>query len=268
MIDSVPMGDVWILLAYGLVAMMAWMVVLWVWHLKLANAAVVDFGWASGLALLGLFYAIKADGYGPRRFLAGAMVFVWGMRLAKHLLSDRVLGGKPEDPRYQELRDRWPGRTGIKFFIFFQFQAVLAVFLSTPFVLLAVDTEPAISSYEWGGLALWVIALWGEIAADAQLKRFKADEDNAGHVCQDGLWYYCRHPNYFFEWLVWVAYFVAALATPYGAWTVLCPLLMLYFLLRVTGIPATEAHALQSRGEEYAEYQRTTSRFIPWIKTS
>jgi len=35
---------------------------------------------------------------------------------------------------------------------------------------------------------------------------------------------------------------------------------------RVTGIPATEAQALKSRGQEYREYQRTTSAFVPWFR--
>jgi steroid 5-alpha reductase family enzyme len=39
---------------------------------------------------------------------------------------------------------------------------------------------------------------------------------------------------------------------------------MLLFLFRVTGIPYTERQALQSRGDAYREYQRTTSAFIPW----
>jgi len=42
-------------------------------------------------------------------------------------------------------------------------------------------------------------------------------------------------------------------------------LLILYFLLGVTGIPATEAQALRSRGDEYLAYQRSTSAFIPWF---
>jgi steroid 5-alpha reductase family enzyme len=40
---------------------------------------------------------------------------------------------------------------------------------------------------------------------------------------------------------------------------------MFYFLFRVTGIPATEAQALRSRGEEYRRYQETTSAFVPWF---
>jgi steroid 5-alpha reductase family enzyme len=40
---------------------------------------------------------------------------------------------------------------------------------------------------------------------------------------------------------------------------------MLVFILFVTGIPPTEARALRSRGDDYRDYQRTTSAFIPWF---
>jgi steroid 5-alpha reductase family enzyme len=40
---------------------------------------------------------------------------------------------------------------------------------------------------------------------------------------------------------------------------------MLYLLVRVTGIPAAEAQALRSRGDDYRHYQRTTSVFVPWF---
>jgi steroid 5-alpha reductase family enzyme len=47
--------------------------------------------------------------------------------------------------------------------------------------------------------------------------------------------------------------------------TVACPLLMLYFLLKVTGVELTEAHSLRTRGDAYRRYQRSTSAFIPWF---
>jgi steroid 5-alpha reductase family enzyme len=43
---------------------------------------------------------------------------------------------------------------------------------------------------------------------------------------------------------------------------------MLYFLLRVTGIPATEEQALRTKGDDYRDYQRRTSMFIPWFEKS
>lgn len=45
--------------------------------------------------------------------------------------------------------------------------------------------------------------------------------------------------------------------------TLLGPALMAFFLLSVSGIPATEAQALKSRAD-YAAYQRATCVFVPW----
>ena len=84
-------------------------------------------------------------------------------------------------------------------------------------------------------------------------------------VVLDGLWRYSRHPNYFFEWLMWVAYALFALGSRWGVLTVACPAAMLYLLFKVTGIPATEAQAVRTRGDDYREYQRTTSVFVPWF---
>jgi len=203
------MGGLWLLLIYGVLVVVLWMFVLWLVQYKLENAGVMEFGWASSLAFLGVFYAIKADGYGPRRWLIGTMVLLWGGRLAWHLLSDRILGGKLEDPRYAVWRERWPRWAGLRFLILFESQALLAVFLSVPFALLAVDPLPQITLYEWAGFGLWLVGMWGAWVTDSQLRRY-----------------------YFFEWLIWAAYFVAALETPYGAWTILCPLVMIFFLRR------------------------------------
>jgi steroid 5-alpha reductase family enzyme len=129
-----------------------------------------------------------------------------------------------------------------------------------------MNPQPRLSPLEWAGLSLWVVALLGETAADAELKRFKADPANKGKTCRKGLWNYSRHPNYFFEWLIWVAFFLAALASPYGWISLLCPVLMFIFLFKVTGIPMTETQALKTRGKDYRDYQRTTSMFVPWFK--
>ena len=108
-------------------------------------------------------------------------------------------------------------------------------------------------------------ALTGESTADRQLERFKAETANRGRTCRAGLWRYSRHPNYFFEWVIWVAYALFAASVARWRDRLACPPVMLYLLFRVTGIPATEAQALRVAGDEYREYQRTTSAFVPWI---
>jgi steroid 5-alpha reductase family enzyme len=56
-----------------------------------------------------------------------------------------------------------------------------------------------------------------------------------------------------------------AAGSAYWPVTLVGPVVMLLFLYKVTGIPYTEKRALQSRGEDYRQYQETTSPFIPWF---
>jgi steroid 5-alpha reductase family enzyme len=84
-------------------------------------------------------------------------------------------------------------------------------------------------------------------------------------VCTRGLWRYSRHPNYFFEWLIWVSYAVFALSAPWGWIGLIAPASILYLLLRVTGIPLTEQQSIRSKGAAYLRYQQTTSAFVPWF---
>jgi steroid 5-alpha reductase family enzyme len=238
------------------------MLALWLWHRRIGNAGVVDVGWALGLVLAVVLYAVVAEGDPRRRWVIAAMVAAWGLRLAGYLLRDRILG-RAEDPRYADLRRRGSVAARGDFFLFFQIQALLVVILSVPMLMAAMDPAPAWSALEIGAVALWVAALAGETTADRQLARFKAS-GHAGGTCRSGLWRYSRHPNYFFEWLIWVAYALYALASPGGMLALAAPALMLYLLFRVTGIPATEAQALRTRGDDYRRYQRTTSVFVPW----
>jgi steroid 5-alpha reductase family enzyme len=39
---------------------------------------------------------------------------------------------------------------------------------------------------------------------------------------------------------------------------------MLFSILRITGIPPTEAQAIRSRGVRYRAYQARVSAFVPW----
>ena len=258
---------VWDLLVAGTASVCGLMLLLWLIHLPLRNASVVDPGWAGGLALLGVIYAAMGGGYPLRTVLIASMALLWGLRLAFYLLFTRVIG-HPEEGRYVQLRREWGGNLPLKFLLFFQFQALLCVFLATPFLVASLNRQPRLSLPEYVGTALWFVALIGEIVADSQLQAFKSDPANRGRTCRVGLWKYSRHPNYFFEWLIWVAFALFAMGSPYGYIALASPALMLFFLFRVTGIPATEAQALRTKGEDYRQYQQTTSVFVPWFPRS
>jgi steroid 5-alpha reductase family enzyme len=255
-------GELAHLSAIGAAVTLTLMLALWALHVQIRNAGVVDVGWAAGIGMLAVLYALYGSGDPSRRALAGILGGVWSLRLTLHLA--RRVGSEPEDGRYREMRIRWRTNVTAKFLAFFLLQGALDVFLAVPFLVASVDPRRGIGAFEIAGVALWLVSIWGESLADSQLRRFKAEPSNRGRVCRTGLWNHSRHPNYFFEWLVWCAFALFALGSPHGWVAIACPALMLYFLLRVTGIPATEQHALTSRGEEYREYQRSTSAFVPW----
>ena len=259
-------GEVVRLLVIGSAMTVTMMFALWLLHLRLRNASVVDVGWAAGVGLLAALYAALGSGLPQRRIVAAILGGVWSIRLAVHL-AHRV-ANEPEDGRYAELRTRWGGKLTLKFLVFFLGQGLLDVLLAIPLLAASMNRSPAVHPFEIAGVALWLVSVVGEGIADEQLRRFKRNPSNRGRVCDIGLWRYSRHPNYFFEWLIWCAFALFALGSPFGWLSLGGPALMLYFLLRVTGIPATEAHAVHSRGAAYREYQRTTSAFVPLPKRS
>lgn len=260
----------WSLLLHGFIGVAILMVVLWTIQLRTRNAGIVDVGWAVGLGGLGIFYGLRGPGAPENRLLVGLLTGIWGFRLAGHLLFDRVLG-HPEEGRYVALREKWAAAADRNLFVFFQAQAVLAAILSIPF-LLGVSERPdspgpfaRIGFWPLVGAGLWLIGLVGESVADRQLARFKDETANRGQVCRVGLWRYSRHPNYFFEWIIWCGFACLGLDAGLGWLGLIGPALILLFVLKITGIPPTEAQALRSRGDAYREYQRTTSAFFPWF---
>jgi cyclopropane-fatty-acyl-phospholipid synthase len=170
-----------------------------------------------------------------------------------------------EDGRYAYLRQYWGDKAHRNHFFFFQFQALLAFVFTLPVWWLAQaqnhNTVTVILA-----VLLALIAITGVSRADHQLQQFRSKPENKGKVCENGLWYYSRHPNYFFEWLHWFCYPLMAIGVAGGGWLWLAPVVMLAFLYFVTGIPYTEQQAIRSRGDAYRCYQQTTSAFIPWRK--
>lgn len=239
----------------------------WLWVSYNKRAGLVDVIWAFGIALNVIIASLMIE-IAPvwvRIFLSIASG-VWFLRLTWHLLR-RYWNESEEDTRYANMRRAMVKYQHLGFLAFFMFQAGLIVLFSYP--MLALLSVPAPQWNDWTAFYLIVaavimlVAFFGESLADEQLYRFKQDPKNKGKTMDQGLWRYSRHPNYFFEWLHWFAYPIIGLAAGvYVLW--IYPILMLLFLYYVTGIPFSEQQALAHRGDNYKDYQRRTSIFIPW----
>lgn len=244
------------------------MILVWIWAFRIQNAGVVDIFWAFNFTIIALIIWLLAAGFPARINVVCLLAALWSIRLGVYLLIRVGSHLKEEEGRYKQLRKEWSPNPDVKFFVFFQMQALSNVFLAIPFFITALNPNPQLTVLEYIGAGMWFVSIIGEGLSDFQLAQFKKNPANKGKVCQSGLWNYSRHPNYFFQFMIWISVLIFSLASPYGYLAALCPLTIGYLIFKVTGIPMTEEQSLRTKGEAFKEYQRTTSVFVPWFKKS
>jgi steroid 5-alpha reductase family enzyme len=249
-----------------IVVLAAFMTVIWSIARTIKNNSIVDVFWAFNFAIIAAIIYTVANGFYDRKLLVCSLALLWSLRLGTYLTIRVGSHIQEEEGRYKQLREEWASNLHVKFFAFFQMQGLSNVFLAIPYFIIALNPEPQLSALEYIGAGMWLLCIIGEGLSDFQLARFKKNPANKGKVCSVGLWNYSRHPNYFFQCMIWVSVFVFALSSPYGYIAIVCPLVIAYLIFKVTGIPMTEEQSLRSKGEAYRHYQQTTSMFIPWFK--
>lgn len=242
----------------------------WLLQQRTGDGGWADVVWSFATGGAGVLLAVAPQAGrapGPRAILIAALVATWAIRLGLHLWR-RAARAAHEDARYAELRREWGPALPKMMFGFLQVQALAALVLALSILAAARNPAPFPAWSDLAGLVLFAAALVGESAADAQLARFRADPANRRRICDQGLWAWSRHPNYFFEWLGWSAYAVFAIG-PTGArlfgWSALVgPAFMFVLLRHLSGVPPTEAAMVRSRGADFANYQARVSAFFPW----
>ncbi|MBC9879211.1 DUF1295 domain-containing protein [Bradyrhizobium sp. INPA01-394B] len=250
-------------IALSLAALMAFA---WVVQQRTGNSGWVDTIWTFSVGLVGAcsaLWPIAGEGSGARQWLVAGLVAIWSLRLGTHIAIRTI--GITDDPRYAAFAADWGLNAPRRMFVFLQNQALGSVPLVFAIFVAAHVPLPALRVQDVVGAAILLIGIAGEALADAQLRCFRHDPANRGKVCDVGLWRWSRHPNYFFEWLGWLAYPVIGLSAgyPWGWASLLAPVFMYWILVHVTGIPPLEAQMLRSRGERYRVYQSRTSMFFP-----
>jgi steroid 5-alpha reductase family enzyme len=243
----------------------------WVVQQRTGNSGWVDTIWTfavGGVGAVSALWPVANDALAARQWLIAALSLAWALRLGTHIAVRTA--GITDDPRYAAFALEWGLNAPRRMFIFLQNQALGSIPLVFSIFVAAHVPVALLRTQDVVGVALLAIAIAGEALADAQLKRFRTNPANTGRVCDIGLWRWSRHPNYFFQWLGWLAYPVIAIEAgyPWGFAALLAPVFMFWILNYVTGIPPLEAQMLRSRGEAYRAYQAHTSKFFPLPPTA
>jgi len=252
-------------------------VLCWVLSLITKEYSWVDRLWSITPPLFAVHFAGHAGFGDPRLNLMAALTLLWGVRLTYNFARKGGYKAGGEDYRWEEIQEKigpmW-------------FQVLNATFLA-PFqnYLLLLIVVPSYAAYRFMGTPLnaldyvaaiaFVVFFIGETIADEQQWRFqtakyaaieRGETPDAGFITT-GLFGYSRHPNFFCEQAMWWAYYVFSIAAGAGwlNWTIAGAVLLTSLFQGSTGL--TEKISAR-KYPAYAEYQRTTSRLMPWFPKS
>lgn len=250
----------------------------------------VDIGWPWGLVLLALLALVFSESSQLRLMVFSALLAGVGLRMGLGALNLWRSGKfRKEFPRYQYQRLRWAeeGKSNVPLAL--QVDALSqglanASFLALPILIIGTNPEPGLMPLEIMGLMISFLALGLESVADYQKVQFlRGQKRKAQHnqVCDVGLWRWCRHPNYFFEWMVWNGMVISAVPSwlmlgnresltvwlLLGAGLLLASGFMYRTLVFITGAIPSEYYSARKR-PDYVNYQAVTNRFFPGIPKS
>lgn len=255
------------LILFALVLLSAAMSLAWLIQRVTRNSGWIDTIWSLSTGLTAALVVICSGEMTPRRWVIVLLIAAWSARLAVHIgqRTLRVI----DDPRYRALIEQWGRSAGWRLWCFLQVQAAVAGVLVVC-ILLPAAKPGAVGLWDLACFGLALIALAGESAADWQLQTFKRTRPSPQAICETGLWSLSRHPNYFFEWLFWLAIALSALSLDgsyaIGWLTLVAPALMYVVLVYGSGVPHSEAQMLRSRGEKFASYQKRVPMFFPGLR--
>lgn len=242
------------------------------WHIQqiTGNSGWIDVFWIFGTGAAAVVMALlpltEEFWPHPRQIFVAAFAALWSLRLGWHIcVRTRAVD---DDPRYRDLMAGWGAGASVKLFWQLQIQAAVALLLASSVMLAAQNPAPGLRIQDIVGAMVLLTGIAGEAVADRQLQLFKRNFANRGRICDLGLWRWSRHPNYFFEWLCWLAYPIVAIDfanhNPLGPLALMAPLAMYWILVHVSGIPPLEAHLGRTRGAAFRDYQAHTSAFFLW----
>jgi steroid 5-alpha reductase family enzyme len=227
---------------------------------KTQRLAVMDIAWGLGFVLIALVGYLQNYPTTPKAILL-VMIALWGLRLALYIF--RRSQGKPDDPRYVEMREQWGDKWVLESYKkVFLTQAAAMFIISLPVQLgMSADLE-SFGIKQMIALAIWIAAFALEVWSDWHLERFRSNLANRGKACMDGPWRFVRYPNYLGEITMWWAVYLYIFGF-WTSWTIIGPLAITYAIVKVTGIPLQEKSNIKKPG--YAEYAARVPRLLPFL---
>lgn len=242
-----------------------------------------DFAGGTNFILLAILTLSLSATHTARQIVAALGLMLWALRLSGFLLFRILKTGS--DTRFDDIRGRF-----FSFLGFWVFQMVWVWTVSMPVTILNSNAVAAAARHDVphfgtpadiAGVVMWAVGFVVEAVADVQKFRFRADDRNKGRTCDEGLFAWSRHPNYFGEILVQFAVFTLCISpsaygyvpSSSGAYaaqyaSIVGPLLLTALLLFVSGLTLQERPGAKKKFEQDGPDGPMWRQYKTWLDST
>ncbi len=247
--------------------------VCWIASLVTGDVSQVDRLWSIAPPLYVAWFASRAGFADVRLDVMAALTALWGARLTYNFARKGGYRRGGEDYRWPVMR----ARLGPVLFQVFN-ATFVAPYQNLLLLLLALPAWAALgrAGVRFGAIdalatAGFAVFLAGETVADEQQWRFQSDKRARrargapvdAEFLTTGLFRWSRHPNFFCEQGMWWMIYLFSVGAGAGWINRTIAGAILLTLLFQGSTSLTEQLSLE-KYPTYAQYQRTTSRLVPW----
>jgi steroid 5-alpha reductase family enzyme len=247
------------------------------------NYSQVDKLWS----LMPIIYSILAFLYYPstRLLIMSCLVILWGLRLSYNFYRKGGYSIIPwkgeEDYRWKIMRQNPNLKGRLRFGMFNLFfislyQHFLILLFCTPLIMAAKYHTTHLTALDIVASVLMLVFIIFESVSDNQQFRFQTLKRNPEYnstlyaksiergFLSEGLWHFVRHPNFIAEQLIWISFYLFAVAASGKIlnWTI-SGAVMLILLFQGSSLLTEKISSEKYPG--YAAYKEVTPRFFPQI---
>lgn len=279
-----PLGDIeWLALKNVMYVAIGVMVYCFVAGELTDNKSQVDKLWS--IIPIAYVWIIASYGdYSIRLLIMAVLVALWGIRLTYNFSRTGAFSIKfwegEEDYRWQVLREKPEFQAKWKWTLFNLFfisgyQNILILLFTLPALVVLQFNETPLGLLDIIAAVLMLFFIVYETIADQQQWNFQTKKyalinaketltgDYKKGFLDKGLWALSRHPNYWAEQSIWVAFYLFSVSAS-GQWINWSIAGCLLLLVLFQGSSDFSEEISSGKYPDYAEYQKKVSRFIPW----
>lgn len=235
-------------------------VVTFLFSLIFGNASVYDPYWSVQPMVIAVAFAVGKN-LSATAVLVMVAVFLWGVRLTANW-AYTFLGLEHQDWRYTMLKEKTKVFYPVINFVGIHLVPTLVVYGCILPVAYCIRQSVEFNVWCMVGFVLSLLAVSLQTVSDWQMQRFR--KRKTGGFIRDGLWKYCRHPNYLGEILMWWGVAIAVVSVS-QRWYLCCGALANTLLFAFVSVPMAEKRQSQKAG--WQDYKNQTRLLLPLKKT-